>query len=126
VLNSHAHKSKLPNGGFQVRRASITLFNELKEADGHIKIATGAAIHADEILGLTKDTVSSWTEDEVVEGFLKKLDMMEYEQFFREEGVDGKLLLELTQLEFEDDLMMNPLDARFLKMGTTYVVQKGA
>ncbi|GMI43216.1 hypothetical protein TeGR_g6867, partial [Tetraparma gracilis] len=120
-LNSHTHKSKTPNSGFQVRRASITLFNELKQADGHIKIATVAATHADEVLGLTKEIVSSWNEQEVVDRFLGKLELDAYAEHFLKEGVDGKLLLELTQLECEDDLMMSPLDARFLKMATTYL-----
>jgi serine/threonine protein phosphatase PrpC len=124
IVNSHASKPAMRGSMQATRRASITLFNELKKSDGQIKISTAAATHADEVLTLTKEVVNSWTEDDVVERFLKPLELDEYVDVFREEGVDGKLLLELTQLECEDDLMMNPLDARFLKMATTFVGQK--
>jgi len=124
-LNSHAGRAGASAGlQAQNRRASITLFDDLKADDGRIKISTAAATNADTVAALNKSVVGAWTETEVAENFLRNLELESHAAAFAEEGVDGKLFLELTQLEMEDDLMMNPLDARFLKMATTFLTQR--
>ena len=40
---------------------------------------------------------------------------------FRDSLRSSQLLMELSQGEMEDDLLMNSLDARFLKMATTFL-----
>lgn len=125
TVNSHVEKHAKANSVNKAasasRRASMQVFEGLKLDDGVIKISTRAATHCDEVLRLSKEVVLGWDEHGVVEHFLRLCELDGYGEHFVEEGVDGKLLMELTQDEMEDDLMMNGLDARFLKMATTFL-----
>eukprot|EP00520_Triparma_pacifica_P003958 CAMPEP_0118667938 /NCGR_PEP_ID=MMETSP0785-20121206/20066_1 /TAXON_ID=91992 /ORGANISM="Bolidomonas pacifica, Strain CCMP 1866" /LENGTH=517 /DNA_ID=CAMNT_0006562451 /DNA_START=316 /DNA_END=1869 /DNA_ORIENTATION=+ len=124
TINSHVEKQKantVNKAASASRRASMQVFEGLKDDDGIIKIATRAAMHSDELLRLNKEVILSWDEHKVVENMLKLCELDVYGEHFIEEGVDGKLLMELTQDEMEDDLLMNSLDARFLKMATTFL-----
>lgn len=103
------------------KRSSLALFSELKTDDGLPKIALRAATHADAIIRMTKDIILTWSCKEVIDKFLRICELDCYVDTFYEEGVDGKLLLELSQTECEDDLLMNSLDARYVVMCTTYL-----
>lgn len=123
ALSSQTQQSRNVPGrlGTDSKRHSLQLFSELQVDDGLTKIALRAASHSDELIKITKDVILTWNGQEVVDNFLKVCELDCYTENFLQEGVDGKLLLELTQSECQDDLLMNTLDARFLVMTTTFL-----
>mmetsp|Transcript_22700 Transcript_22700/g.42675 ORF Transcript_22700/g.42675 Transcript_22700/m.42675 type:complete len:331 (-) Transcript_22700:56-1048(-) len=123
ALSSQTQQSRNIPGrlGTDTKRNSLQLFSELQVDDGLTKIALRAASHSDKIIKITKDVVISWNGQEVVDKFLKVCELDCYSETFLAEGVDGKLLLELSQAECQDDLLMNALDARYLIMATTFL-----
>jgi len=85
-----------------------------------IVLSLPAATHSDVALGLVRSEVLSWDEEDVVNDFLKPLEWGKYIDTFLEQGVDGQLLLMLSQSECEDDLGMTSRDAHFLLVATRY------
>lgn len=122
-LNSYLQQGSSPKNVSQSRRLRYKTppYGELN-SEGH-KMSEKGSRHCDKILLMKKDDVCRWSDSEVVSKFLGPCNLSCYSSSFLEEGVDGSLLLELTDKDFEDELMVQSADARFIRMAVNYISQ---
>ena len=61
----------------------------------------------------TRDIMTAKSDEELKE-YLKTVGLAKYAEPFLENTVDGECLMEVSETEFREDLMMKPEDARLM------------